>query len=80
MQREAALRGGWSSGLGAAQSPIPELRNLGALQKPPPASRGWKLAALPLPNMGWEMISPQGQMRTGWIFLQYTRKKLLSNS
>lgn len=28
-----------------------------------------------LPNMWWEMITPRGQMRTGWGFLQNTRKK-----
>lgn len=31
--------------------------------------RGWKLAASPLPDTWWEMLSPQGRMRTGWIFL-----------
>lgn len=51
MQGEAMLRGCRSGGHRATVSPIPELRNLGVLQKPSPASRGWKLAALLLPNM-----------------------------
>lgn len=36
-----------------------------------PGGRSWLL-----PNMWWEMISPRGHMRTGWVCLQNTRKKI----
>lgn len=57
----------WAAAPGQPCRRIPELRHLGT--RPNAGGGSWKLAASPLPDTWWEMLSPQGWMRTGWIFL-----------